>query len=63
LQVRSVKFSPDATLVASAGSDFYIRVIDLKTGSIVFSKGVTFMSLAIFCTRSNCFFLQIWAKS
>lgn len=39
-QVSSVKFSPDATRVASVGSDFYMKVIDLKTGSIIFSKGL-----------------------
>ena len=39
LQVNGVKFSPDAKRVVSCGSDFYMKVIDLKTGSILFSKG------------------------
>ena len=38
-QVNGVKFSPDAKRVVSCGSDFYMKVIDLKTGSILFSKG------------------------
>lgn len=37
-QVNGVKFSPDAKRVVSCGSDFYMKVIDLKTGSILFSK-------------------------
>ena len=39
LQVNGVMFSPDAKRVVSCGSDFYMKVIDLKTGSILFSKG------------------------
>ena len=38
-QVNAVRFSFDGTRVASVGSDFYMKVIDLKTGSILFSKG------------------------
>jgi WD40 repeat protein len=38
-QVNGVRFSPDANRVVSCGSDFYMKVIDLKTGSILFSKG------------------------
>ena len=41
-QVNGVKFSPDAKRVVSCGSDFYMKVIDLKTGSILFSKGQYF---------------------
>lgn len=37
-QVKSVRFSHDGTRVASCGSDFKMKVIDLKTGSILFSK-------------------------
>lgn len=37
-QVNGVKFSPDARRVVSCGSDFYLKVIDLGTGSILFSK-------------------------
>jgi factor associated with neutral sphingomyelinase activation len=38
-QVNKVQFSPDGARVVSCGSDFYLKVIDLKSGSIVFSKG------------------------
>ena len=38
-QVNAVKFSPDGTRVISCGSDFYLKVIDLTTGSILFSSG------------------------
>jgi len=37
-QVNGVKFSPDAQRVLSCGSDFFMKVIDLRTGSILFSK-------------------------
>ena len=40
-QVNGVKFSPDAKRVVSCGSDFFMKVIDLRTGSILFSKGNT----------------------
>ncbi|XP_040571952.1 protein FAN [Lepeophtheirus salmonis] len=36
--VNAVRFSPDSTRVISCGSDFYMKVIDLKTGTILFSK-------------------------
>ena len=38
-QVNGVKFSCDAKRVVSCGSDFYMKVIDLQTGTILFSKG------------------------
>jgi WD40 repeat protein len=38
-QVQAVRFSPDGSRVVSCGSDFYMKLIDLKTGSILFSKG------------------------
>lgn len=38
-QVNGVKFSSDAKRVVSCGSDFYMKVIDLQTGTILFSKG------------------------
>ena len=37
-QVNGVKFSPDAKRVVSCGSDFFLKVIDIKTGCILFSK-------------------------
>jgi len=37
-QVNGVKFSCDAKRVVSCGSDFYMKVIDLQTGTILFSK-------------------------
>jgi WD40 repeat protein len=40
-QVNGVRFSPDAKRVVSCGSDFYMKVIDLKTGTILLSKGTT----------------------
>lgn len=48
-QVNGVKFSGDAKRVVSAGSDFYMKVIDLQTGTILFSKG-------------NCFFSRIFSR-
>ena len=41
-QVNGVKFSCDAKRVVSCGSDFYMKVIDLQTGTILFSKGKIF---------------------
>ena len=38
-QVNGVRFSSDAKRVVSCGSDFYMKVIDLQTGTILFSKG------------------------
>lgn len=38
-QVNGVKFSSDAKRVVSCASDFYMKVIDLQTGTILFSKG------------------------
>ena len=37
-QVNGVKFSSDAKRVVSCGSDFYMKIIDLQTGTILFSK-------------------------
>lgn len=37
-QVNGVSFSPDTNRVVSCGSDFFLKVIDLKTGTILFSK-------------------------
>ena len=37
-QVNGVRFSPDAKRVVSCGSDFFLKVIDIKTGCILFSK-------------------------
>ena len=39
-QVNGVKFSPDAKRVVSCGSDFFLKVIDIKTGHILLSKGM-----------------------
>ena len=52
-QVNSVRFSFDGTRVASVGSDFYMKVIDLKTGSILFSKG-SFFSVRVTCLCLIC---------
>ena len=38
-QVNGVKFSCDAKRVVSCGSDFYMKVIDLQTGTILLSRG------------------------
>ena len=38
-QVNAVQFSLDGRKVVSCGSDFYMKVIELKTGSILFSRG------------------------
>ena len=35
-QVNGVKFSCDAKRVVSCGSDFYMKVIDLQTGTIMY---------------------------
>ena len=37
--VNAVKFSLDGKKVVSCGSDFKMKVIDLQTGTILFSKG------------------------
>ena len=37
--VNAVKFSLDGRKVVSCGSDFKMKVIDLRTGTILFSKG------------------------
>ena len=65
-QVNGVKFSPDAKRVVSCGSDFFLKVIDLRTGSILFSKGKSFQSgpselcifRAITCVSCNYYFLD-----
>jgi WD40 repeat protein len=57
IQVNGVKFSPDAKRVVSCGSDFYMKVIDLKTGSILFSKGPIIAFSLInqdVCIGKNC---------
>ncbi|XP_071822078.1 protein FAN-like [Apostichopus japonicus] len=39
--VNTVKFSPDDKLVASAGEDGYLRVVDIQTGTEVFAKNTS----------------------
>jgi len=39
-QVNALAFSPAGTQVISAGSDFYMKVFDLKTGTVIFSKNL-----------------------
>lgn len=39
--VNAVKFSPDDSQVVSAADDGYLRVVDISTGTEVFSKNVT----------------------
>ena len=37
-QVNGVRFSPNSKRVVSCGSDFFLKVIDIKTGCVLFSK-------------------------
>ena len=63
-QVKAVKFSPDGTRVVSCGSDFCLKVIDLKTGSILFSKGTFFHSYKMLEKLLNFTkLLKTWAKN
>ena len=57
-QVNGVRFSSDAKRVVSCGSDFYMKVIDLQTGTILFSKGKIYSGYFLFSIVFGCLILD-----